>query len=208
MKILFTEKSKNRSLSLDVPIIFTDRDVISCLADLLGKIPEHEYHVLTNVLFISLVEKEIEMILKNSENGESELLVDLLYLNLKCLLEADDSQFSEPISIEEALYPQHHGHADESLKAEDIKNWETEVRNLTGCEDYTECEGILDNQTILAKNITRPALYNSPFSKSPYKVGNWVEIKSMRVDHFMNEWFDNDKYKLDSMRRISKELKN
>jgi len=208
MKMLITEKSNNRSLSMDVPIVFTAGDVISCLSDLLGEIPEHEYHELINVLFIFMVEKEIKRILKNSEHSESDLLIDLLSSNLKCLLEADDSKFSATISIKEALYPEHCGSVDESLKSDDIKNWETEVRNLTGCEDYTDCEGILDNQAILAKNIARPVLYRSPFSKNPYKVGNWVEIKSMRADHFANEWFNSDKYKLDSLRRIKKELKN
>lgn len=207
MKLLITEKSNNRSLPLDVPIVFTVGDVISCLTDLLGKIPEHEYHVLTNVLIISLVEKEIERILKAAENRASSWLIDLLSSNLNFLLAADDGQLSVPKSIEKALYPEHQGPVEESLKSEDTKNWEAEVRNLTGCEDYIDSEGILDNQFIPAKNITRPVLYRSPFSKSPYKVGNWVEIKSMRVDHFMNEWFNNFKYKFDSLKRVKKALK-
>ena len=66
MKLLFIEKSNNRGLPLDVPIVFTVGDVISCLTNLLGEKPEHEYYELVNVLFIYLVEKEIKRILITS----------------------------------------------------------------------------------------------------------------------------------------------
>lgn len=94
------------------------------------------------------------------------------------------------------------------MNRKDRKAWEKAVRKLTGNSDFTKCEGILDEQHVFGENAVRPVLYQSAFDIVPYKIGEWVVIRSGRVDKVMRDWFDNQEdYPLDVIRKTWEALK-
>jgi len=88
------------------------------------------------------------------------------------------------------------------MNRKDRRAWEKAVKKLTGYSDFTECEGILDWQFVVGPNAARPVLYRSAFDMVPFKIGEWVSIRSGRIDQVMRDWFDNqENYQLDVIRK-------
>ena len=196
MKTIVTNKSRNLSIKIEIPMGYSAEDVISRFESLLGSSIQHVYHDYAGVLFIKIWEHEIQKILQTIHTTESDSLSMLLTTFIRPLIGEGKQFFTvEETDLENALYPVCHDKVNMDLKADDLKRWEVAVEKLTGHNDYTKCDAVLDNQLLLFQNMVRPVLHKSVTSNTPYKAGDWVEIKSMKAEYLMNEWFSSDKYR-------------
>ena len=147
-------------------------------------------------MFIEIWEHEIKKILNTYQSTKPDLISMLLTTFIRPLIGEGKQFFTvKETDMKDALYPVCREKVNMDLKADDLKRWEIAVEKLTGHNDYTECDAVLDNQLLLFQDMTRPVLHKSVTSKTPYKVGDWVDIKSMKAEYLMNEWFSSDKYR-------------